>query len=830
MKVGLFDFQEDALAHLRVKVSAARLLASIDNPQTISFSAPTGSGKTIMMTALFENLLFGDTGFPAQPDAVVLWVSDMPELNEQTRLKIEGKSDRIRTRQLGTIDSTFNAERLEGGHIYFVNTQKLGEDKLLTKRSDGRHYTIWETLSNTARAAHDRFYVVIDEAHRGMRGGRGEEKAKTIMQRFLKGSGEHGLVHMPLVIGVSATPRRFEDLLAGTTHTVHKVYIPAEKVRRSGLLKDRILIHFPEEATSAETSLVAGAANRWHKMEKHWADYCKQESEQTVWPILVVQVEDGTEGAITKTDLGSALSTIESAIGRRLREGEVAHTFNDSGDIDVDGRKLRRIDASRIEEDRNVGVVLFKMSLSTGWDCPRAEVMMSFRRAQEHTYIAQLLGRMVRTPMARRVERDAALNDVHLLLPYFDQAAVEAVIEDLKNVEDVPPSETGTGRNLVTLKRCEGLDEVFAAWDELITYRVDAVRKQSALRRLMGLARALTFDRIDEDALGRIKGMLIERMGQEVQRLAARPQYSEQVKRITGVGLKTVTVQNGTSIAQPGGEYVVATAAANIDRQFDQAGRLVGNGLHMDYWRTHADRDAADVKVEAILLSQDADGMRSLEDFSEAEFDRLYEEMRRTIVGLREQRRGQYEKLRLATATPKDIPWHMPDVIDFRRTAKAPTFERHVFLEEDRRFRADLGTWREVVEEELRDTTVVGWLRNVDRKSWSLEIPYRDGGVIKPMFPDIVVVRKDEQGFLFDILEPHDPSLRDNAAKAVGLAEFAEKHGHLFSRIQLIRRQRSAAGAEKYVRLDLNRIAVRRQVLAVTDNNHLDEIFRREAD
>ena len=135
-----------------------------------------------------------------------------------------------------------------------------------------------------------------------------------------------------------------------------------------------------------------------------------------------------------------------------------------------------------------------------------------------------------------------------------------------------------------------------------------------------------------------------------------------------------------------------------------------------------------------------------------------------------------------------------------------------------------------MVEEELRDTTVVGWLRNVDRKSWSLEIPYRDGGVIKPMFPDIVVVRKDEQGFLFDILEPHDPSLRDNAAKAVGLAEFAEKHGHLFSRIQLIRRQRSAAGAEKYVRLDLNRIAVRRQVLAVTDNNHLDEIFRREAD
>ena len=46
--------------------------------------------------------------------------------------------------------------------------------------------------------------------------------------------------------------------------------------------------------------------------------------------------------------------------------------------------------------------MFFKMALSTGWDCPRAEVMMSFRRAEDHTYIAQLLGRMVRTPLARR--------------------------------------------------------------------------------------------------------------------------------------------------------------------------------------------------------------------------------------------------------------------------------------------------------------------------------------------------------------------------------------------------------------------------------------------
>ena len=152
MKVTLFDFQEDALQQLHTKLAQARAFAAIDNPQALSFSAPTGAGKTIVMTALFEDILFGAADFEAQPDAVILWLSDMPELNEQTRLKIESKSSRIRVNQLVTIDSTFDAERLSGGHIYFINTQKLGTDKLLTREGDKRHYPIWETFSNTGES------------------------------------------------------------------------------------------------------------------------------------------------------------------------------------------------------------------------------------------------------------------------------------------------------------------------------------------------------------------------------------------------------------------------------------------------------------------------------------------------------------------------------------------------------------------------------------------------------------------------------------------------------------------------------------------------------
>lgn len=92
------------------------------------------------------------------------------------------------------------------------------------------------------------------------------------------------------------------DLLEQAPHTVHKVSVPADDVRQSGLLKDRILIHHPEATTNAEMALLEEAARRWSQMTQRWAEYCKAEKEQTVWPILVVRVENGTEKQLTRTN------------------------------------------------------------------------------------------------------------------------------------------------------------------------------------------------------------------------------------------------------------------------------------------------------------------------------------------------------------------------------------------------------------------------------------------------------------------------------------------------------------------------------------------------
>lgn len=278
---------------------------------------------------------------------------------------------------------------------------------------------------------------------------------------------------------------------------------------------------------------------------------------------------------------------------------------------------------------------------------------------------------MVRTPLARRVDADAALNDVHLFLPHYDQATVESVIQDLKNVEDVPPSETGTSR-------------------ELVTYRVNAVRKQSALRRLMGLGRGLTHDRIDEDAQETVKKQIIGKIAVEVQRLRDAGTLEDKAKQITGIDLKTIAVEHGTGVAEDNGEYTIEAASADIDRHFQQAGRLLGNGLHMDYWRDQGDRDADEVKVEAVVLAQDHEGMKNLETFAEGEFDTLYAKHKRDIAKLKEQRQQHFQRLRLATSVPQTIPWALPDTIDFRRSPKSPEYDKHLFLEEDDTFRADL--------------------------------------------------------------------------------------------------------------------------------------------
>ena len=195
----------------------------------------------------------------------------------------------------------------------------------------------------------------------------------------------------------------------------------------------------------------------WKEKWEHWTQYCFEQHYAYVNPILIIQVLNGTGDALTYTNLDDCIAKIEERTGFKLESGQVVHTFGGTtATLTVNGLDVRYEEPSNIAEDKNIRVVFFKENLSTGWDCPRAETMMSFKHANDATYIAQLLGRMVRTPMQMHIQVDDVLNDVHLYLPYFNEDTVKDVVEALQSTEggDIPTDIYGeplSGKKFETL-------------------------------------------------------------------------------------------------------------------------------------------------------------------------------------------------------------------------------------------------------------------------------------------------------------------------------------------------------------------------------------------
>lgn len=256
------------------------------------------------------------------------------------------------------------------------------------------------------------------------------------------------------------------------------------------------------------------------------------------------------------------------------------------------------------------------------------------------------------------------------------------------------------------------------------------------------------------------------------------PEGSNFIEPLTHVRLRTLAAQPGSAVAEPDGTHEVEASDIDIERLFQDAGRVLTNGLHKAYWESQAERDSAEVKVELVALCRHAESMSAVEGAAERVFNALYDKHKKAISKLPEAKRRQYDRLRLATAKPADVPWSLPESIDWRRALGETQYAAHLFVDTAGQFACKLVGWEPgLLAEELVRGDVAGWLRNQPHKPWSLEIPYETGGEVRPMFPDFVVVRKVGEQFLVDILEPHDPSRDDNVDKVRGLARFAERHG-----------------------------------------------------
>lgn len=379
---------------------------------------------------MIEALLHGSDEFNVEPDpsAVVLWVSKDPALNEQTKSRFIECADRIPAGDLELLDKSYPEDSLRTGTVYFINPDKLRDRADFVKHTDTRHVTFWEILANTINDPDKTLYMILDEAHEGMRSSTSSEQ--TLVQRIVNGNGVNPAV--PIVWGISATVKRFDEamLKADAFDKVKNVVIKPQDVQDSGLLKNALTLDIPDEAGDFSTTMVRDATLDFVEVCETWDAYCDEQGIDPVVPLLVAQIPNKSAGERDsekgRKEEDETIHLVLETIRKHwpdLPVDGVAHVLGDRATIEVGAYEIPKVAPQDVEHDHQIRVLLAKDAVSTGWDCPRAEVLVSLRPAREDTYVTQLLGRMVRTPLAQEtsVER---LNSASCYLPYFDKVSI----------------------------------------------------------------------------------------------------------------------------------------------------------------------------------------------------------------------------------------------------------------------------------------------------------------------------------------------------------------------------------------------------------------------
>ena len=854
MKFTLKDYQEEAVKDVLDRLKKARKRWHEDGDKhAFSLTATTGAGKTVMAAAVFEALFFGNDDFnvDADPGAVVIWFSDDPSLNEQSKWRLNQSSDKLTVSDLVTIENTFSRDTLEPGKVYFLNTQKLGKNSLLVRghdsgdgstdpqlriMPDARAFTIWDIIQNTIEDPDLTLYLVLDEAHRGMKESRatnGDSKP-TIVRQLINGTGS--VPGIPIVWGISATVDRFNKAMEGAKDrsTLPPVLVDTKKVQDSGLLKDVIILDVPDEdAGDFSTVLLRRGTSKLKAVSEAWADYAKQQGEAaSVVPLMVLQVPNSPD----HNEIGMALKTIFDA-WTELDSGCVANVFGEHKNERFGSYAAPYIEPQRVQESKDIRILIAKDAISTGWDCPRAEVMVSFRAATDKTHITQLLGRMVRTPLARRIPGNDRLNSVDCLLPRFNKKTAGEVVDYLTNGGEFG-EDAATSRvliNPVELKPNPAIPE--DVWAKLLSLPSQTLPKRQSrpVKRLTILAHELAADDLLPGAGKKAHAAMHKVLD------SAQATYAQEIKKarqsVLEVEGKSVKTDMQTK-KRTFDDFLEVADYAVIEDAYRRAGRIISPDLartYSEHLAAQADEDDDDDEEALIdahttiaalgLVSAIGQGL-------DAEAEKLANDWltkhKSDIKTLTDERQEAYRQIREMSAHPLDVElarpnaWMQPTTVREANGSERdlPRFKKHMLCDGDGTFPVVFGSSWEgtVLEAELQREGTIAWYSNPPWAAQeSLGVTYEDGGDMKIVRPDYIFFSKLADGTIVaNIVDPHGIHFADALPKLKGLAKYAETNSGCYRRIEAV-----AKIGEKYRVLDLLKEEVRTAVHAATSATSL---------
>lgn len=810
MKLQLLDFQQTAADSLIFEIKKAQ--ARYDNdPELIGaivLEAATGAGKTVIATAVIEQLVFGSDETEPVDGTTVLWVTNDPSLNAQTARKMQEASEKINDIRFIGQGASFNEESFNPGAIYFLNTQAASVTARITKHSDTQIWTIWDTISNTIERLGSRFLVVVDEAHYGITEKPGG--SPTVVNRIINGDKP-----IPIFIGISATAERLNKALDHQNRFKKNVVVPIVDVRESGLVKDRIALApaAKQGEVIADTTFVRLGVQKTLEFEAKWAAYTEQQGEPTVKPALVVQLPDRKAD---DEDFRGLVRSVVDAVTEEwpgLITANIVHTFAERTAIDLgSGRAVRYMPPQDIQDATEVRVILAKNAITTGWDCPRAEVLVSLRASTDYTPIAQLIGRIVRQPLARRIASDETLNRVHAFLPRFDRKTVMHVVDQFAGGAGSASIEAV--RITLEYQAPASMQPALRALGGLPSYLIPAQAASPETRRLHTLATLLDNDGIRPGASGQATAYLNEKLDDEASKLSIGGELEEKRNAVSSASIfELLTSLDGLVV--DGERTLVGTRldAKNIDDVFKRAGRNLKDGTAQAYWSYLVDKDPdedpIDAKVTVAALALTDQVVVNVEKAAASLTNDWFKAHAKALSNLSEADRARYARLQAESKSPTQrfgitTKGTIEDAVSITTSTELSDEELRKQIREDgtnrwtkhlyqdavdgkywkKPFRTD-GLERKVLETERDEPGFVGWYRNPAGGDRALCIPYIDSGTGRwaKLFPDFVFFYEVAGQMRASIIDPHGIHLEDWADKLRGYLSYSEKHASEFRAI-----------------------------------------------
>ncbi len=386
MKITLKDYQQKAVDSLTEK-SFGFLKSSNEYRKTAVLQAPTGSGKTIMMASFIESLIHKNKEQEHQDDFTFVWLSiGKGDLHNQSRRSLERVFDGSPTVQ--SIDTVFGTSQYEllKDSVMVVNWEKIRSKDGKTQEwkniimKDGEHTNFREILSNTL-ALHRKIILIIDESHSHTSAERGKEIID--------------LINPSITIEVSATPilkLSAEDVIEGRGW-IEK--IAPQDVIDEQMIKDQILVNFDfdfKDTDDSDEAILRTAINKRDELARLYKD-----NNIDINPLLLIQLPNSANGEVVKS---LVLEQLKNTKGVSLGDDKLSVWLDDENKLD---RNLDKISENTAPQE----YLLFKQAIDTGWDCPRAQILLKFRESESEVFNIQVLGRILRMPEQKHYEIEA---------------------------------------------------------------------------------------------------------------------------------------------------------------------------------------------------------------------------------------------------------------------------------------------------------------------------------------------------------------------------------------------------------------------------------------